>query len=114
MSFQRALVCAEPVVSTELGIVVTASIFKPDTGSDLRDIRVTPMEPKRLLSPREAEVATLLAHGLNHKAVARQLGIAPATVRNQTSRIYEKLGVNNRAALATSLAGLSRNQGWRP
>jgi DNA-binding NarL/FixJ family response regulator len=113
-AIQQALVRAEPVMATALGIVITPSAFEPGAGSDLRGILLTPMEPKQMLSPREAEVATLLAQGLNHKAVARQLGIAPATVRNQTSRIYEKLGVNNRAALATSLAHLSRNQGWRP
>ncbi len=53
------------------------------------------------LSQREAEVAALFASGLTGKEVARELGTAPSTVRNQIVRIYEKLGVSNKAALAS-------------
>jgi DNA-binding NarL/FixJ family response regulator len=41
-----------------------------------------------------------LSDGKSHKEVARLLGLAPATVRNQTQSIYAKLGVDNRANLA--------------
>lgn len=53
------------------------------------------------LSQRETEVAQLFASGLTGKEVARELGTAPSTVRNQIVRIYEKLGVSNKAALAS-------------
>ncbi|MCZ4291697.1 helix-turn-helix transcriptional regulator, partial [Hoeflea alexandrii] len=36
--------------------------------------------------------------------LARMLGIAPSTVRNQTQSIYDKLGVNSRAGLASMFA----------
>ena len=55
------------------------------------------------LSPREREVARALSEGHSHKEVARLLGLAPATVRNQTQSIYHKLGVDNRASLSAML-----------
>ena len=45
-------------------------------------------------------MACILAEGKSHKEVARALGVAPSTVRNQTRSIYEKLQVDNRVALA--------------
>jgi DNA-binding CsgD family transcriptional regulator len=38
------------------------------------------------------------------KQVAQQLGIAPGTVRTHLGRIYEKLGVADKGALATRLS----------
>ncbi|MCA3181849.1 MAG: response regulator transcription factor [Burkholderiales bacterium] len=51
------------------------------------------------LSPRERDVARLLAEGHSHKAIARILGVAPTTIRTQTYRMYRKLGVRNRAQM---------------
>lgn len=62
--------------------------------------------PADRLSPREAEIAALLARGQGHKEVARQLGLSPVTIRNQTRRIYDKLGINSRAALVTVLGSM--------
>lgn len=61
--------------------------------------------PLAALSSREREVAKLFAGGQTHKEVARVLGTSPSTVRNQVARIYEKLGISNKAELATILAG---------
>lgn len=55
------------------------------------------------LSPREREVAQLLAGGATHKQAAQMLGSAPATIRNQTQAIYDKLGVHSRAQLASAV-----------
>ena len=52
------------------------------------------------LSGREREVAELFASGMTSKQVARALGTSPSTVRNQVVRIYEKLRISNKAALA--------------
>ncbi|AVX06105.1 hypothetical protein MXMO3_03602 (plasmid) [Maritalea myrionectae] len=56
------------------------------------------------LSPREREVAEHFAAGLTNKQVAHLLGTAPATVRNQINRIYEKLGISNKAQLAALIS----------
>lgn len=55
------------------------------------------------LSSRESEVALLFAGGSNHKRIALQLGLSPATVRNHLSACYRKLGVDNRSALLRAL-----------
>ena len=57
------------------------------------------------LSPREAEVLQLLAHGRDTQAVCAQMGISPRTVHKHTERIHAKLGTHDRAqAIATALA----------
>ena len=56
------------------------------------------------LSGREREVAELFASGMTNKQVARELGTSPSTVRNQLVRIYEKLGISNKAALTLKVS----------
>ncbi|TDE84696.1 transcriptional regulator [Deinococcus sp. S9] len=50
------------------------------------------------LTPREAEVLTLLASGLSNKQIAAKLGAGVYTVNDHVSSIYAKLGVRGRAA----------------
>lgn len=55
------------------------------------------------LSPREREVALLVARGCTHKEAAQRLHRAPATVRNHLQSIYSKLAVSNVAGLIDAL-----------
>lgn len=55
------------------------------------------------LTRREAEVLQLMASGATNRALAERLHVSPATIRNHTHNIFEKLGVPNRLA-AVSLA----------
>lgn len=50
------------------------------------------------LSAREREVLTLIAEGGSIPAIAKQLFLAPSTVKTHVQRLYEKLGVGDRAA----------------
>jgi HD-GYP domain-containing protein (c-di-GMP phosphodiesterase class II) len=52
------------------------------------------------LTDREAEVLGQLARGLSTKAIASVLGIAVRTVKHHIEHVYEKTGVNTRAAAA--------------
>lgn len=61
-------------------------------------------QPWDALRPRERTIATLAADGLSHKEIAHTLGVAPATVRNHLARLYETLGVHNRAQLQAARA----------
>ncbi|MGF6598837.1 two-component system nitrate/nitrite response regulator NarL [Paraburkholderia sp. GAS448] len=52
------------------------------------------------LTPREYEIAELVAEGLEDKVVAKRLGLQPGTVRQNVSRILQKFSVDNRTQLA--------------
>ena len=48
------------------------------------------------LTPREREVALLLAKRRTSKEIAEALGVTFATARRHTERVLEKLGLNSR------------------
>ena len=52
------------------------------------------------LSPREQEVAALVAAGKRNRDVASALFVSEKTVESHLARIYDKLGVHSRVALA--------------
>ncbi|HEY1291716.1 MAG TPA: LuxR C-terminal-related transcriptional regulator [Chloroflexota bacterium] len=52
------------------------------------------------LTPREQEVAILLARGLTNKQVAAMLVVSPATVRSHVEHILGKLDLRSRAQIA--------------
>lgn len=61
------------------------------------------------LTPREREIAELLADGQTNKVIAQRLGIEPTTVKNHVHNILEKLQVSRRTDAALRVrAGLVR------
>ncbi|MFK7989772.1 MAG: LuxR C-terminal-related transcriptional regulator [Sandaracinaceae bacterium] len=54
------------------------------------------------LTPREQEVAGLLAVGLRNKDIGLALGIALGTVKDHVHRILDKTGLDSRAAVAAT------------
>jgi DNA-binding CsgD family transcriptional regulator len=54
------------------------------------------------LSPRELEVARLLAAGFSDRAIAEALFIGERTVNTHVARIFAKLGVRNRAGAVSA------------
>jgi two-component system nitrate/nitrite response regulator NarL len=58
--------------------------------------RAEPTAP--VLSAREREVLNRIARGQSIPAMAAELFVAPSTVKTHVQRLYEKLGVNDRAA----------------
>lgn len=56
------------------------------------------------LSARELVVAQMLASGMTHKQIAKQLERSPETVRSQIKSIFEKLQINNVTLLPPLLA----------
>ncbi len=55
-----------------------------------------PARPSPLLTPRERELAALVAMGLDNLQIAARLGVADKTVRNALSLLYAKLEVDGR------------------
>jgi DNA-binding NarL/FixJ family response regulator len=66
--------------------------FPPDTD-----------ETRPHLSPREMDIARLIAKGLPTKTIAVRLGLRPCTVSTYTKRIYLKLNVNSRAEMVAKM-----------
>ncbi|GAB2670800.1 two-component system response regulator NarL [Gordonia jinhuaensis] len=81
-----AVARGETVIPPELAGGVAAQI-RAHTGSD------TPV-----LSERESQVLNAFARGLSIPQVAAELYIGASTVKTHTQRLYEKLGVSDRAA----------------
>ena len=56
------------------------------------------------LSPREHEIALLIADGLKPLVIARRLGLSPGTVRNYVQRIKGRLKLTTQAEIVTWVA----------
>lgn len=56
------------------------------------------------LSPMERAVAATIIEGVGVKAAARDLGVAPVTVRTHLERIFSKVGVHNQVQLAARIS----------
>jgi ATP/maltotriose-dependent transcriptional regulator MalT len=49
------------------------------------------------VSPRERNILERIGHGRSNKEIARDLGIAPETVKSHVKNIFVKLAVDRRA-----------------
>jgi DNA-binding NarL/FixJ family response regulator len=68
-----------------------------------------------VLSVREREVMLLAAKGLANKVIARDLNVAEGTVKLHLHRVYQKLGIKSRFALAVRVGNLPpKPTGKRP
>ena len=58
------------------------------------------LDPSNALSAREREICDLVTEGLTNKDIAQLLFISETTVKAHIHRIFDKLGVHSRQALA--------------
>lgn len=61
---------------------------------------LTPIALWQSLSPRETEVALLLARGEANRDIAKMLGVSIKTIDTHRGRILKKLGCKNNVKLA--------------
>lgn len=66
---------------------------------DAAELRQEPRDTNDL-TPRERELATLVASGLRNREIAARLGISEGTAKLHLYNVYKKLGVANRVELA--------------
>ena len=83
--------------------LVAASQGRTTLGSDVqaavaREIRRRSGDEERLLTPREDEILRMTADGMSAPEIARSLHLGATTVKTHLQRVYEKLGVSDRAA----------------
>jgi DNA-binding CsgD family transcriptional regulator len=98
---------AMPIDVLIRAVIARASALTPDA-DPLLDVTVdgvrcalTPVHPSRAdtLSPREREIARMVAQGYTNKMIASVLDISLWTVSTHLRRIFAKLGVSTRAAM---------------
>jgi ATP/maltotriose-dependent transcriptional regulator MalT len=78
-----------------------------DPSGDAAQVRVPPQSAgpagsgaATALTPRELEIAALIARGLSNRGIADELVISPATAARHVANIFGKLGFTSRAQVA--------------
>ena len=63
------------------------------------------------LTPRQAEVLTLLLQGLPNKLIARQLNLSVETVKDHVAAVLRALGVSSRTQAVLAVSQMTQGQG---
>ena len=105
---RREVLDLQAVAPRDAGITVDFAATE-HLGMPLLVVRV-PIGPRPSpellrLTPREFEIAGLIAAGDANKEIAHRLGIRTSTVKEHVHRILEKSGLPNRAAVARAYVG---------
>jgi DNA-binding CsgD family transcriptional regulator len=89
-----------------ISIASCVRAFRPEgTGTGpLASFRVEDDTALRFgLTPRERDMAQLIARGLANKEIAAELGISGSTVRSHIYNLYQKAGARSRIELLNKL-----------
>ena len=87
------------IVAAVLDCAAGKDVLAPELASGLAaEIRRRAEPSGPTLSPREREVLQLIAAGESIPEMAKELFLAPSTIKTHVHRLYEKLGVTDRAA----------------
>jgi DNA-binding NarL/FixJ family response regulator len=85
----------DPVVQTQLLATATAhSAARAGTAGGSAEPPVTLPDD---LTPREAEVLTLIARGLSNQEIAAELFVSEATVKTHINHVFSKIDARDRA-----------------
>lgn len=71
--------------------------------ASLMQVRMDELRQAIGLTPREAQVALMMAERLTSPEIARQLGIADATARRHAERVLRKLHIGSRTEVAAAI-----------
>ena len=92
---------APRILAAVRAVAEGGTVFQQDILAYIRDRTVFPAEDVfSLLTPRELEVAALIAEGLSNREIAARLFLSDGTVRNHISMILEKTGLQHRTQIA--------------
>jgi DNA-binding CsgD family transcriptional regulator len=87
------------------GSTATPAFASPGAANDepSSNVRVLPKGLRRsewVLTPREREVASLIARGFSNRKIAEELVIADSTCERHVANILNKLGMRSRSQIA--------------
>ncbi|MGS0686278.1 response regulator [Nakamurella sp. GG22] len=87
------------IVDAVLSVAAGKTVVPAELAAGLAgEIRLRAQNVGPVLSEREQQVLVAFSRGLSIPQTAAELFIAPSTVKTHTQRLYEKLGVSDRAA----------------
>lgn len=87
------------IVDAVIRVARGETVVPAELAAGLADqIRLRTQSEAPVLSPREQQVLEGFARGLSIPALAAELYLGASTVKTHTQRLYEKLGVSDRAA----------------
>ena len=96
------------LVQRAIEIVMEGGIYlPPELARQLAAEKAAPAA-NSTMSAQQSRILELLAQGLPNKEIARKLGLASSTVKNQLTVVFDRLGVTNRtqaAIVARALIG---------
>ncbi len=90
----RRVHAGEPMLAPE---VTSALIAVATKAPQANTVASTELDS---LTPREREVAVLVARGMTNSQIATRLQMSLATVKANLTRVFTKLGVDNRVSVA--------------
>jgi two-component system, NarL family, nitrate/nitrite response regulator NarL len=95
----------EQIVDAVLACARGENVVPPDVASGLvSEIRLRRQDDRPVLTPREQEILHMIADGKSLPQIADELYLGLTTVKTHVQRLYEKLGVSDRAAaVATAM-----------
>jgi two-component system nitrate/nitrite response regulator NarL len=87
------------IIAAVVTIARGGTVIPPELGAGVAEqIRLRAVSDTPILSAREKEVLAGFARGESIPQIAASLFLAPSTVKTHAQRLYEKLGVSDRAA----------------
>jgi DNA-binding NarL/FixJ family response regulator len=87
------------------------SYLPPDLARQLASPEAIPARPRSVaMSEQQWKILELLAQGLPNKTIAKELGIAASTVKNQLTVVFDKLGVSNRTQAAIAARAMLKSK----
>jgi DNA-binding NarL/FixJ family response regulator len=96
-----------PVLRSALRLILSGGVYVPEQAlaalPSRRSGAAAHGDPLAELTPRQREVADLVARGLTNKEICSALGIAEGTVKAHVAALLETLGVSNRTEAAAVL-----------
>jgi DNA-binding NarL/FixJ family response regulator len=101
------------VLQQAIEVVMDGGVYLPPELARRLAAHEAPPSPGALaaaMSAQQWKILELLAQGLPNKAIARELGIAASTVKNQLTVVFGKLGVSNRTQAAIAARALLKSK----
>jgi len=101
---------SQKLLQKAIELVMEGGIYlPPGLARQLADSEAAQPPARTEMSRQQWKILELLAEGSPNKEIARKLGIASSTVKNQLTAIFERLGVSNRTQAAIAARALVRS-----